>query len=606
MPHALALMRAIIGPGESIETAERLLEEAMLADIDPLLHAAFSLRLDIGRALERGATFAGLTYFDVIPQGSDLLGPLRIERLADIHMVRVTTLDKDVAYTAPDFRGLMGLKSLADADPALTARVCVVPAAAMRQYLARVAGPDLLAGARQTLVRHWPRAAASLELTFGVRLGFAAAVTLIVATLVFTPYVAPAWIMPFWALIVLLPALIRLAALFVPAAPTLADDNGGDEDLPVYSILVPLRDEADMVDQLSRQLLALDYPAHRLDIIFVVEQRSAETVSAVRRHLGNGRFWLVEVPHALPLTKPKALDFALPFCRGEFVVVFDAEDRPAPSQLRQVVSHFRRAPQLHCIQARLVIANGRRGGLPALFAGEYAGLFSVFLPALGHWGAVMPLGGTSNHFRLASLRAIGGWDAYNVTEDADLGVRQARRRLACGTSTAITYEDAPEDLDTWMGQRRRWMKGWMQTFLVHNRQPGQLLRDLGLLRFVLFEIMVGGMILSPLLHTGFALGCILVLALGQFDPFRFDLWSVCYLGVFAIGYGSAAASQIIGLLRTGQRDVLVWQLFLPLYWVAIAWATVRALVDLATRPFHWIKTAHRPVSDISPGQAPAE
>ncbi|MDV3253409.1 glycosyltransferase [Devosia sp. BK] len=606
MPRALALMRAIIGPEESAHTAQRLLEEAMLVEVDPLLHAAFSLHLDVNTALERGAKHIGVAYFETIPVGSDLSVPLRTERLAEIHMVRVTTLDRDIAYTAPDFRGLMALKSLTEADPALTRRVCVVPAAAMRQYLAGVAAPDLIDSARQTLARNWPRAAASLELTFGVRMAFAASVVAIIAVLVLTPYLAPAWIMPLWALIILLPALMRLAALLSPRAAPVVEKRIENDALPVYSVLVPLRDEADMVDQLCREFLKLDYPAHLLDIIFVVEQRSPETVAAVQRHLPKGRFSLVEVPHALPLTKPKALDFALPFCRGEFVVVFDAEDRPEPQQLRQIVGHFRRAPHLHCIQARLVIANGARGWLPALFAGEYAGLFSVFLPALGGWGAVIPLGGTSNHFRLASLRAVGGWDAYNVTEDADLGVRLARRRLNCGTSSAVTYEDAPESLTIWMGQRRRWMKGWMQTFLVHNRQPRQLLKDLGLPRFLVFEIMVLGMILSPLLHTGFTLSCILALLLGRFEPFRLDLWSVSFLAVFAIGYGIAFSKQIAGLLRSGQKDILGWQLFLPIYWIAIAWATVRALIDLTMRPFHWIKTAHRPVSDMRPRQVPAE
>lgn len=606
MPRALALMRAIIGPDETEERAGRLLDEATLTEVDPLLHAAFSLRLDVSSALERAATHIGVAYFDTIPQGSDLSVPLRIERLAEIHMVRVSTLDRDVAYTAPDFRGLMALKALTEADPALTSRICIVPSVAMRRYLADVAAADLMDGARQTLARQWPRAAASLDLTFNVRIAFTTMVALLVGIIVATPYMAPAWIMPFWALVILLPALIRLASIFAPASPIHTEALFETDELPIYSILVPLRDEADMVDQLCAEFLKLDYPAHLLDIIFVVEQRSPETVAAVQRHIAEGRFGLVEVPHALPLTKPKALDFALPFCKGEFVVVFDAEDRPVPRQLRQIVSQFRRAPHLHCIQARLVVANGPSGWLPALFAGEYGALFSVFLPALGRWGMVMPLGGTSNHFRLQSLRSVGGWDAYNVTEDADLGVRLARRRLACGTSSAITYEDAPEDLNVWMGQRRRWMKGWMQTFLVHNRQPRQLLRDLGFARFVVFEVMVLGMILSPLLHTAFTLSSIVTLALGWFDPFRLDLWSFCCLLVFALGYGIAFSSQILGLRRTGQKDILVWQIMLPFYWIAISWATVRALVDLTLKPFHWIKTAHRPVSDARPGQVPAE
>ncbi len=606
MPLALKLMRALVGPDGDDATARRLLEEAMLTEVDPLLHAAFSLNIDIGTVLERGAMSLGLTFFSVIPAGSRSEGGLRIERLADVHFIRAVTLGEEIAYAAPDFTGLMKLGALHATDPALTRRLCVVPAAALRQHLAATAAPDLLLAARQGLVRHWPTATAHLELTLGVRLAFGALVVTMVLLLLALPHLAAAWAMPVWAGVMLLPALVRLAALLMPNRPTAPEARVEPVDLPIYSILVPLRDEADMVDQLCRGLSELDYPAHRLDIIFVVEQRSPRTVDAVRRHLGNARFSLVEVPHALPLTKPKALDFALPFCRGEFVVVFDAEDRPEPSQLRQAVNQFRRAPQLHCIQARLVIANGDKGALPALFAGEYAALFSVFLPALGRWGVVMPLGGTSNHFRLASLRAIGGWDAYNVTEDADLGVRLARRRLSCGTSSSATFEDAPETLRVWMGQRRRWMKGWMQTMLVHNRHPGQLIADLGWWRFLLFEIVVLGMILSPLLHTGFMLACLGALVSGHLQLLRLDLWTASCLSVFALGYGIAFAIQILGLARTGQAKLIPWQALLPIYWIAVAWATLRALVDLTLNPFDWIKTAHRPVSDTSARQVAAE
>lgn len=606
MPLALKLMRAIVGPDGDEATARRLLEEALLTEVDPLLHAAFSLNIDIGTVLERGAASQGLTFFDVIPAGSRTEGALRIERLADVHFIRAVTLGEEIAYAAPDFNGLMRLGALHATDPTLTQRLCVVPAAALRQHLAATAAPDLLVAARQGLVRHWPTATASLELTLGVRLAFGALVLVLVMSLLALPHLAAAWAMPAWAAVMLLPALVRLAALFMPNRPTVPEARADALDLPLYSVLVPLRDEADMVDQLCRSLSELDYPAHRLDIIFVVEQRSPRTVEAVRRHLGNARFSLVEVPHALPLTKPKALDFALPFCRGEFVVVFDAEDRPEPGQLRQAVNQFRRAPHLHCIQARLVIANGGKGPLPALFAGEYAALFSVFLPALGRWGVVMPLGGTSNHFRLASLRAVGGWDAYNVTEDADLGVRLARRRLSCGTSSSATYEDAPESLRVWMGQRRRWMKGWMQTILVHNRHPRQLIADLGWWRFLVFEIVVFGMILSPLLHTGFMLACLAGLVTGHLELLRLDLWTASCLSVFALGYGIAFAIQILGLVRAGQTRLIPWQALLPIYWIAIAWATLRALVDLTLNPFDWIKTAHRPVSDTQARQVAAE
>jgi cellulose synthase/poly-beta-1,6-N-acetylglucosamine synthase-like glycosyltransferase len=211
----------------------------------------------------------------------------------------------------------------------------------------------------------------------------------------------------------------------------------------------------------------------------VAEQRSLETVRAVRAILGDPRFRLVEVPEGLPHTKPKVLDYALPLVRGTYVVVYDAEDVPDPDQLRLAASRFAADPGIACLQALLVPENGSENALTALFAGEYAGLFSRLLPALARWGLPVPLGGTSNHFRTEALRSPGGWDAFNVTEDADLGVRLARRGLRAETIESRTLEEAPLGYSAWMAQRTRWMKGWMQTFVVHNRAPLRFLREIG-------------------------------------------------------------------------------------------------------------------------------
>lgn len=302
---------------------------------------------------------------------------------------------------------------------------------------------------------------------------------------------------------------------------------------------------------------------------------------------------MIVVPDAPPHTKPKALNFALPFCRGEFVVVYDAEDRPDPQQLRQMVSRFRAEPDLECIQARLLIDNGTSGPLPALFTGEYAGLFAVLLPALARWHAVMPLGGTSNHFRLKTLRNLGGWDAFNVTEDADLGVRLARRHLRTATSTSFTLEDALDRLRPWLGQRTRWLKGWMQTFMVHNRRPRSLLKDLGLAKFLLFELTILSMLLAPLLHIAFlpmALWLVLDGFAGVANP---TAWSMACLLMLGLGFAVTIFTNIEGLRRTGQRRFQLFQLFLPLYWLLISWAAVRALCEFVRRPFHWFKTPHQ-------------
>lgn len=604
MSAAISLMRALLGAGATRSEAAIALEGALLSEVDPLHWCAVNLGQTDAEMMRRASDWADLAYFDVVPRQADGADPpQRVDMLAEVRMFRLSLFGRDVLFAAPDFFGVLRLAAARRHDPALRQRLCLVPASALLDRLVESAGPVLIDGARQNLARVWPKAAAQLELTRPARWISSLAILALAALLLAMPLWGQLWLAPAWAGLVVLPALLRLLALTVPPEPEdLADPHLDRADLPLYSVLVPLRDEANMVDQICGNLGRLDYPREKLQIVFVVESRSPGTIAAIRRHLWDRRFSLVVVPDALPRTKPKALDFALPLCRGEFVVVYDAEDRPDPDQLLRMVTRFRRQPELECIQARLVIGNGGEGPLAALFAGEYAGLFAVLLPALAHWSLVVPLGGTSNHFRLASLRRLGGWDAYNVTEDADLGVRLARRRLRIATSTSRTLEDAPASPGPWLGQRTRWMKGWMQTFVVHNRRPRLLLADLGWRGTLLFQVIVLGMLLAPLLHAGL-LGTLIALHVAQVPVWPVGgIWPLACLLVLLAGHAGAILTNLVGLRRTGQTHLGPWQALLPFYWLLIAVATLRALHEFAVRPFHWFKTPHR-VSAASPALA---
>ncbi|MCX5513382.1 hypothetical protein C3941_00095 [Kaistia algarum] len=233
--------------------------------------------------------------------------------------------------------------------------------------------------------------------------------------------------------------------------------------LPVYTILLPLYDEAHMVPELVRAMNRLDWPRDRLDIKFLIEARDRATARALEKLSLTTPFEVIVVPDAAPRTKPKALAFALPLVRGEFVTVYDAEDRPDPGQLIEAYAAFRAGDaRLACVQAPLLIDNGEMNGLAGLFAMEYAILFDALLPFLAALDLPLPLGGTSNHFRREALERIGGWDPYNVTEDADMGIRLARFGLKAKTITRPTYEEAPLSTKLWLAQRTRWLKGWMR------------------------------------------------------------------------------------------------------------------------------------------------
>jgi cellulose synthase/poly-beta-1,6-N-acetylglucosamine synthase-like glycosyltransferase len=599
MSDALDLIEAVIGTGHAHGlTAEQVFERALERQVDPLDYCANTLNLGQITVMERAARWAGFAFYEVIPRG--LAGHAERYPLAELARARALPLrliDRDVFFSAPGFFEILALKHRLDERPQLHGRVCFVPGAAIRDYLVKASAGALIDNARQGLARRWPFATAQLELTRPVRIGFVVGLTMLVTLMLLAPFLGQGWLLALALPILGVPAALRLAASWHGlrhGSPQPAATRPDDGHLPVYSVLVPLRDEAHMVPQLYRALRDLDYPAEKLDIKFVVEERSRATIDAVEQLRGNPSFSLIIVPDAAPRTKPKALDFALPACRGDYVVVFDAEDTPHPDQLWQAAAAFRDRPEVQCLQAELFIDNVDEHWLAGLFAGEYAGLFGALLPAFAAWQLPMPLGGTSNHFRIAALRAIGGWDAFNVTEDADLGMRLARMGYRTEMLASGTLEEAPTQWRTWLGQRTRWMKGWMQTFIVHNRHPVTLLRQMGWRSMLSFEIVVLSMILSPLLHTALLPTLVAQALLGQplFGAMGWN-WASLNLNLLCFGYASSLALTLVGLHRQRRYRLFALQLLLPFYWLLLAVATLRALHELLDRPFYWAKTEHR-------------
>jgi len=283
---------------------------------------------------------------------------------------------------------------------------------------------------------------------------------------------------------------------------------------------------------------------------------------------------------------------ALPFARGRFLVIYDAEDRPEPGQLRRALDAFSTNDEkLACVQASLTIDNSADNWLTALFTAEYAGQFDVFLPALTALGMPLPLGGSSNHFRIDALREVGSWDPFNVTEDADLGLRLARLGYRAIAVASPTYEEAPPQLGAWLRQRTRWLKGWMQTWLVHMREPGQLLRQLGVLRFAAVQLVVGGNVLAALVHPLMLLW--LLSALAAPGPlFASSFAAMLFVAAIVSGYVASAVLGVVGLYRRGLLAHAWALLLLPLHWLLLAAAAWRALYQLLTDPYRWEKTEH--------------
>jgi cellulose synthase/poly-beta-1,6-N-acetylglucosamine synthase-like glycosyltransferase len=368
-----------------------------------------------------------------------------------------------------------------------------------------------------------------------------------------------------------------------------------DDDLPSYTVLVPAYKEPEVVAKLIDSVGGLEYPQQKLQIVLLLEEDDAATVTAARASPGVERFEVVLVPTANPRTKPKALNFGLQFARGEFVTIFDAEDRPEPLQLRRAVVAMGRAPAgTACLQATLAYYNPTQNLLTRWFTAEYVMWFKQLLPGLSYLDAPVPLGGTSNHFKRAVLEEVGGWDPFNVTEDADLGVRLHRLGYRTGVLASETLEEANSDFVNWVKQRSRWYKGYIQTWLVHMRRPVQLRRELGWDGFARFNSFVAGTPLLAFTNPAFwALTALWFIGHPGFikaiypGPVFYPAILCWLLGNFACVY-----VLILAAAHENRRELFVPALLSPLYWVMMAIAASKAVVQLAFTPSYWEKTAH--------------
>jgi cellulose synthase/poly-beta-1,6-N-acetylglucosamine synthase-like glycosyltransferase len=395
-------------------------------------------------------------------------------------------------------------------------------------------------------------------------------------------------------------ALLRLAACTIRPAKEAPSDpmtEAVNENLPSYSVIVALYNEASIVPQLLLAMLALDYPRDRLEILFALEADDEATLAAFRRQTLPAFMHVIVVPQGFPRTKPRALNHTLEQARGDLVVIYDAEDQPRPDQLREAAQVFAKGEnRLACVQAPLRPVGGD-SFIARQFAAEYAVQFDVLLPALHALHLPFPLGGTSNHFKSDVLRAVGGWDAFNVTEDADLGLRLAQMGYKTGIITSPTLETPPSLSQAWIPQRTRWIKGYMQTLLVHTRMNTALKPRAWLGLF----LGVGLSVAAAVCYAPFSLMVIMSLLLTGLQRIGdaahpLHILSPYDLALFLSGTLSGMITIVLAARRAGLR--LKWSdvLCAPAYWCLQSVAAAFALWQLATRPFHWDKTDHAPVT----------
>jgi cellulose synthase/poly-beta-1,6-N-acetylglucosamine synthase-like glycosyltransferase len=478
-------------------------------------------------------------------------------------------------------------------------------AATQREIVAAVSttfSAEMAAEAADSLYAANPLLSARTVLSRGQKVGGVAAALVVVVALL-------AWPLPTVMVIVGAASVVFLASTIFKFQVALrgsrydlvdrvtAQEIAGlrDDELPVYTVLVPVFREARVVGRLVENLGRLDYPADKLEVIILVEEEDDETRDAIAVSEPPENFIVLTVPKGAPQTKPRACNAGLQVARGEYLVIYDAEDAPEPDQLKKTVVAFSRShPSTVVMQASLNYFNTRENALTRMFALEYSYWFDYMLTGLDVADLPIPLGGTSNHFRTGALRELGGWDPYNVTEDADLGIRASALGYRVGVVNSTTMEEATSRIGIFIGQRSRWIKGYMQTALVHARQPAKLIRQIGWRRFSSFALLIGG---TPITFLG-VLPFTAVTVASFFIPwadFATALPAVvfwlCILN-FLIGNGLMVYLNMMGPYKRGTFWLVGWALLNPVYWLLHSIASYKALWQLITKPHYWQKTEH--------------
>ena len=374
------------------------------------------------------------------------------------------------------------------------------------------------------------------------------------------------------------------------------------EGWPHYVIQVPMYKEPHALPHLVEGLCKLDYPTDKLTIQLLIEEDDEETNQAAAQIDLPPQFVIVSIPVSYPRTKPKACNVGLAEAIGDFLVIYDAEDRPDPDQLKKAVTAFAQSPEnTACIQAKLNFYNTDRNILTRLFTAEYALWFDLCLPALDYYKAPVPLGGTSNHFRLSVLRDLKGWDEYNVTEDCDLGLRLFLDGWQTRILNSTTWEEACPHFFSWIRQRSRWAKGYMQTYLVHTRNLSKLTWNLGIGRSIHFHLLVGGSVFCQLVGLVY---WFMVLAWAFFyDPGSSSQMGfleyyfpgpVFTMGAFCLFVGNFIFAFYAGVacLYRGVGSVVKWTCLMPIYWLVMSWAAWKGALQLIWNPHYWEKTSH--------------
>lgn len=382
----------------------------------------------------------------------------------------------------------------------------------------------------------------------------------------------------------------------LPASVPMDPREVSNDVLPIYTVLIPLfHEKENTISFLMKSMEKIDYPVDKLDIKLLLEEDDDSTAEIITQMNLPPHYEMIKVPDGKPRSKPRACNLGLEFARGEFVTIYDAEDCPDSDQLKKAWLDLSDDKFKHvCTQAALNYYNNKENILTHLCALEYTHWFDQLVPALAYLKVPVPLGGTSNHFRIGFLQEVKGWDPSIGTEDADIGMRIYRHGYRTSALRSTTYEEAPGQFINWFKQRSRWNKGYFQTYLVNMRDPIQFIKEVGFRKFMAFKLFVGGNVFVSLANFPIWIYFLVSLVLSPelIDTVQYDTLYYAQLFNFFIGNVLLIISQFIGAYKRGDYFLLKYTPLIPIYWLFMSIAGYFALYDLLIRPGYWYKTEH--------------
>ncbi|MCM8819009.1 MAG: glycosyltransferase [Candidatus Omnitrophica bacterium] len=365
-----------------------------------------------------------------------------------------------------------------------------------------------------------------------------------------------------------------------------------NRDWPLYSILLPIYKEKEIFNQLYSAIEKLDYPKDKLDIILLIEEDDIE-IKELLKNIKLPSYWrIIEIPNFYPKTKGKALNFGLKEAKGVYLVIYDAEDIPESNQLKKAVIGFKKVLEnVICLQSKLNYYNPYQNLLTKWFTAEYSSWFDLYLPGIDSIEAPIPLGGTSNHFKTEVLKKLKGWDPFNVTEDCDLGIRIFMSGYKTKILDTTTWEEANSELNNWIKQRSRWVKGYIQTYFVHLRNPFNLVKKIGFKNFLHFNLIVGGNFFV-LCFNPIAWISLLIWIFSSRKVYFPNFFFLFITPILLIGNVIFIIINILGVLKRKWYKLIFPALLTPLYWILMSIGALKGLIQFFKNPHYWEKTEH--------------